>query len=415
MLHLEAHHFNAVVIESRYDLLTPAKKLEHCFETARQSRPANAKEALLRLDSSQKALQQIALLPEKQAGKKIWSQAQDYTKSNNLEDSLQEFLKSSLGSEEPLTCINPSRILECESVFVSHNYAVKVFPVHEECFYKIARELSGMEALKDLPFQHGKPAPFLALGKCRVDERSYFLLAMPKAQGKTIKKYLDQFFIDRDEESLLRCKKALRALGLFLAELHQVKAEKKEGLREVLGITFEKIKGEIEKAKLEYEERGGVDPDAINKRFEKLLNDYDSSVFYFTLFHDDAHLENFLYDENSAITVIDTPRIHTTTSPDGEPLFSSYAHDLARAKDDIRKWVLYQEFNPKLIEELIEEFHTSYCMAAKELYIPSQFALDEALTMLSRLKSVLKEEKDPLIKAQKERIFHYYTQFFRED
>lgn len=377
---------------------------ENYFSIAKKARPINAHEVLKRIEEN-------ALDLEIESGREICARVNDYSKDNSLEASIREFLKSFTSTTSDLFCVNPKRINKCESVFLTAEFAIKVFPNIEKNFDRITREISGHDVMRKLNLEEGGVVQFLTLGKCTINGNSNVLLAMTRAPGETVRKSLDAIFVSSDQPAATaKCKKILYELGKFLGELHSKKAIKKQGSPEVLEITFDRMKRKIDNYMHEYMDLGGKDIDVISHVFKNILNQYDTDSFYFAISHEDAHLDNFLYDEDSGLTVIDTPRMHYATDQEGNPIFASYAHDIARAEDDIAKWVLHHEYNEELIQELTAALRAGYVTNAKHLIIPSQFSLDKAATMLSRLNSMLRR-LDKATEVQK-RIYDYYRNFF---
>jgi hypothetical protein len=234
---------------------------------------------------------------------------------------------------------------------------------------------------------------------------------MNKAQGQTVKTFVDKIFLShKNPQAIDECRTILRLLGMVLAELHRKTIIAREASLEVLEVSLEKLNKQFDRYLKSYKEQRGQHADKIEENYNNIIANFDTSIFYFTFFHNDAHLENFIYNQSTGITIIDTPKMHHTIDTQGNPLFASYLHDLARAEDDIAKWVMYYEYNEELIDTLIEALESGYKEAAGELFIPSQFAADKAKTLLSRLSSYLnwESEKDPVSKEHKKRIIQYY-------
>ena len=100
-----------------------------------------------------------------------------------------------------------------------------------------------------------------------------------------------------------------------------------------MDITLEKLKQQITLYLERYQQVGGEDLEVIKKFFSHVIDQYDIDLFYFTLSHNDAHLENFLFNpQKNVMTLIDTPRIHYSVDANNRPLFASYVHDVARAE-----------------------------------------------------------------------------------
>ncbi|MBJ7449809.1 MAG: aminoglycoside phosphotransferase family protein, partial [Parachlamydiales bacterium] len=360
---------------------------EDLFSIARKSRPKNIEEALQRLNSSSQLTQ-----PEYEAGRDIWLSAQDFTNGNDLELSITNFIEQiTRKNVKDLFCVDRSRVHKRQSVFLTDDYAVKVFPRVEERFNKIAAEISGLDIIRDLNLQEGKTTEFIAVGRCVINGEDNLLLLMKRAPGKTIKYYLDSIFTSPHRQyALNECKLVLKQLGRLLGEIHSKKAVTYQGdFPGILEITFEKLKTQVAKSLQEYKTAGGADLEVIAKFFEDILLRFDTKSFHLTISHNDAHLENFIFDAQSGMTVIDTPRIHYTANADGEPLFSSYVHDVARVEDDIAKCILYHEVNEDLINELQKAFRNGYKEKAHKLINTSQLFADKAWTILTRLRSVV--------------------------
>lgn len=385
--------------------LVSQNSFENLFSIARKSRPKNAQEVLQRLDPSNKELQ--IQFPEDEAGKQIWLSAQDFTYGNNLELSIENFLKHKASKNNFLFCVKP------ETVFLTDNYAIKVFPAVEKYFGKIAAEISGVDIIRNLNLQEGKAVEFISVGKCVINGENKLLLLMQRAPGETIKYHLDSIFSSTNRQIALNdCKSVLSQLARLLGEIHSKTALTYQGdFPGILEITFDKLKLQITKYIEGYKTAGGEDSEVIIKFFEDVLSRYDKKTFHLTISHNDSHLENFLFNRETGITLIDTHRIHYSANANGEPLFSSYVHDVARTEDDIIKWILYHEYNEDLINELQEAFRKGYREKAHKLINTSQLFADKAWTILTRLKSVVQKRFQD---GPNKRIYEYYSDFFKK-
>jgi len=397
---------------STQPLLIP-QIFEEQFAIARKSRPQNAQEVLMRLDSKNKEAQARSLQPEREAGKEIYLTARDFTVGNDLEHSILQFLKQSVScKEDSLICVDRERVHKRESVFLTEQYAVKVFPHAEDYLDKIAAEISGLDIIKKLNLEEGRSIAFIAVGRCVINNVDNFLLLMHRAPGNTIKYFLDQIFkVPHRLSALNECKAVLSQFGRLLGEMHSKKAIPHPGNASgVSDITFGKLVLEIKRYINEYQKAGGEDFAVIVKFFEEVITNYDTKIYYFTPSHNDTHLENFLFDQKAGMTLIDTARVHYSINASGEPLLASYLHDVGRAEDDIAKWVLYHESNANLILELQEAFRKGYREKAGKLINPSQLFADKAWTMLTRLKSVIQKRFHD---EPSRRIYEYYSNFFK--
>ena len=153
-------------------VLKQQNSFEKIYEIAATSRPKDAQEALVRLDSTNKELQAQSIQPEINAGKEIWLSALDYTIGNNLEMSVINFIEQTVGAKvENLVVVDPSRVHKRESVFLTKDYAIKVFPRIDTIFNKLAAEISGMDIIRKFSFAEGSSVPFIAVGKCVIRGR----------------------------------------------------------------------------------------------------------------------------------------------------------------------------------------------------------------------------------------------------
>ena len=356
---------------------------------------------------------------EADASEKLWNLAFDYTKNNSLEDSIRNFLESVMNLLiHNLNCVNSARIDIKESVFIDHKLGVvvKVFPRREENFYKALREISGNEAIRNMQLQSGDTVALLAMGKCTVNGKDNLMLAMTLAPGREIRKFLEDIFSAKDRAAAIKeCKKILVLLGRTIGELHRKNAVPLDHTSKfalaVPAFIEINIKNHLEKYRSNWE----LYYEDLRDLFAFLIKNYDANGTYLTIHHGDAHLDNFLFDQDTErIAVIDTPRIHLAVDPAGKPICTAYIHDIARAEDDIAKWVLYSEYNELLIQELIDAFHQGYDPIAGDLITPSQLDLDRAYTLMTRWRSVLdwENEKDPAEREIKQRIFARCQTYF---
>ena len=370
------------------------------------SRPTDPVEALTSISKARGI--------EMEACRVLWEHMLDYTFGGSLEGSIQNFLGSLLkGPCGPLECVDPKRMHLTESVFIAKDsdLVVKVFPQSDE--HKIVRELSGMAALRNLQLHEGQVVEFLAMGSCTVDNQKSLLLAMKRIPGKEIKNYVDDLLASSNREaSLSKCRRIFVQLGRVLAEMH---SKRMIQVSQQPNPTFEDLKSKIETHLQKYRRLGGSDPERLKAFFENLIHQYDAETFFLCVFHGDAHLQNFIYDEfKDKITILDTARCHLSLDPQDRPLTAGYIHDVARLEDDIAKWILHKEYNEELIQELIMAVHEGYGQIAKDLLVPSQVALDRAYTLLTRWNSTLnwRNEENPETREQKQRIEERYRGFF---
>jgi hypothetical protein len=384
----------------------PIPNIPYYSQISITSRPNDSKEALEGRDSRS---------TEKEAGKVIWESATDYTEENNLSRSVQKFIEGHLQISGSLESMKKN------SIFIdrAQHVVVKVFPKKDDSFHHFIREVSSNQFLSHLDLQNGKKIDFLGAGKCTVNGIDHLLILMQLASGIEIKRIIDQIFNSSDDKSLSiqKCKKVLSNLGKFIGEIHSKSALKLNSSEDSLKTTLDYTKQKIYKYLDAYQKKGGFEYEKIEHVLNQRIQNYSKDTLYLASSHGDAHLENYLYDEETdTITIIDTERMHLSIDSNNLPLTGEYIHDVARVEDDIAKWVLHHEANEALIQELIVAFHEGYDKEAGPLYIPSQFSLEQAFTLLTRLKSVVDwhEETNEENREIKKRIHDRYLSFFTD-
>jgi hypothetical protein len=387
-------------------ILQPRISIDELVSIAHEARPRNSNEVLQQSNG-------VLKLREVAAGQKIWETAEDFTDGNDLELSIINFLESSTGEKvDGLYCVDPTRPSNRELVYLTKNYAVKVFG--EERFNRIPPELSGQDLVKKLNLYEGKTVEFITIGKCEIYGQKKLLLLMQRAPGETIKDSLDSIFTSSNPLSALNeCKSILTQLGRFLGEIHSSTAVTYRGdTPGLLEVTREKLKLQIEMHLEAYKKSGGEDFDAIHDFFDKTLALYDTHTFHLTLSHGDAHLANFIFDSSEhSMTLIDTPWVPYSVNDHDQPLFASFAKDVGRVEVEIATCVLNHAINEEYISELQEAFRKGYREKAQKLVNPSQMFAEKACIILDRLNSVVQRRTQDGPRAN---IYVYFTNFFKK-
>lgn len=359
---------------------------------------------------------------EEELAREIALHAPDYTVDDSHQSNINYFIESNFGiNPTNIYCVAPDRIKTREFVFVDeeNGIVVKVFPQIPQHYFKIIHELSGHEAFKELNIQQLNVVNFEALGKYTFDGSEYLLLGMSFAKGKEIREYLDEiYYAENPVEKLAaieQAKRILRKLGEVIGEVHLKAAVKvtvtDEHKNAVVNHYHQAIDQAIEKYK---SEEGGNSEDLI-KYFNQILAQYELENVYFSIFHGDAHLANFLYDNGSdQLTIIDSVKAHLSIDPESCPISDNYVHDCVKIEEAIIKQILLHESNDLLIQELFEAFHHGYDERAAAIVNPSSLNLDRSYNFLNRLVSSLKwkNEKDQAEREYRLRTYDYYKKYF---
>lgn len=201
---------------------------------------------------------------------------------------------------------------------------IKTFSHPFEATGHFKKELAGFEFLSQLQLKKSRFARLKGVGKCVVDGKCYGVIAMSYEKGVNIQTTL--FHIARlpqgSLERLLALKtvqKAVEKLGAALAELHQVRVQKNMPLH--VGI-FEQMKIAADKLALEAA-RGNVviDIPLLQSYVTFLMSQLKNLKTTRTIAHGDAHLGNFLYDEQSQrIAMVDYAQISRSINQAGDPI-----------------------------------------------------------------------------------------------
>lgn len=359
---------------------------------------------------------------EEELARQIAAGTTDYTAGETHESSIKNFIENSFGFvSNNLYCVAPERIKTREFVFIDkeNGVAVKVFPQTPKHYFKIIHELSGHQALESLHLKTIDLVKFFALGKYQFNGIEYLLLAMSYAEGQEIRKYIENIYKAQDpaarQEAIHSTKEILRKLGSCVGDLHfmgSIEMLLPDGYMEAVTVHR---RDEIQKSLTEYQERGGVHGEELKIYFDQLLAQYSFQAVVFSIFHGDAHLANFLYDEDSdRITVIDSVKAHLTADPNGLPISDNFVHDSVKIDEAIVKQILSHENNEELIKELIDAFHKGYDEKVVSIINPSSYALDKSFQMLKRLASSLKQEEDASKQEYRQRSFEYYEKILIE-
>lgn len=359
---------------------------------------------------------------EEELAHEIALHAADYTADETHESSIKNFIEKNFGFvSNNLYCVAPERIKTREFVFIDkeNDIVIKVFPQIPKNYFKIVHELSGHEAFEGLHVKTINLVKFLALGKYKLNEIEYILLAMSYAKGQEIRKYIEEIYKVQDpilrQEAIHFTKEILRKLGGAVGDIHlngAIEIALPEGYMEAVKIHYS---NDIQKSLNEYQERGGMHGEELKIYFDKLLTQCGFQCVIFSIFHGDAHLANFLYDkDNDRITVIDSVRSHLSVDPTGLPISDNFVHDSVKIDDAIAKQILSHEVNDGLIQELIDAFHQGYDEKAASLINPLSLDLDKSFQMLKRLASSLKQEEDPSKQEYRQRSFDYYEKILIE-
>ena len=331
----------------------------------------------------------------------------------DLQRSIAAFIKELCGEES-----TELESLKNDTVFTSRSQkvVVKVFiPKNgEDDLYKFVWELSGHKMFEELELQKGKLVTILGVGKCTLEGKHLFLLAMQLAPGIEIKKYIDAIFIKENRHNALtHCQHVLHQLGEVFAEVHNRKKVNFRTSQELVAYankgTLERVRSYFEK----YRQNGGEHVVELQSLFAQKLAEAYSTILTVAAGHGDSHLKNFLHDPvTNQITIIDTSRAHNWTDPQGAPLYPTHLQDVARTIDDIAKWVLHHADDRAVIADLTSSFKAGYFNNCS-LISPAELDLAVSLCFLSRLKSAVAwpQDPDPASQPIKKRIHDYYLAY----
>ena len=355
---------------------------------------------------------------EEELAREIALHASDYTAGETHESSIKNFVESNFGmSPRNLYCVAPNRIGKREFVFIDKEIGivVKIFPQIPKHYFKIIHELSGHVAFEELNIPQMNMANFLALGKYSLNGTEYLLLGMSFAQGKEIKEYFNEIYSSKDltakQEAIDQVKRILRKLGQVIGEIHVSAAVKVtpsiEHKHAVMDFYIQAISKAIDK----YKNNEGEHSDELIDYFNQVIAQYDLKDVYFSIFHGDAHLANFLFDkESDGITIIDSVKAHLSIDSKGSPISDNHVHDCVKIEEAIAKQIVSYESNDLLIQELVEAFHQGYDEKAAAIINPSSLLLDKSYHSLRKLVSSMKwkHEEDTNKREAQLRSYDYF-------
>lgn len=363
-------------------------------------------------------------LEEEQLAKEITLNAFDYTTGETHEDSIKKFIKINFGIDSTkIYCVAPERINKREFVFIDkeHGIVVKVFPQIPKKAFKIIHELSGHSAFEAINVCQGKLASFLALGKYTYNNTEFLLLAMTYVDGKEIRKYIYEIFAALDQAArqaaIDRARHILMRLGQVIGEIHLAAAVKAAPSMEHKQAVINYYTTAIHKAIEKCHNEDGISNEELISYFNHLLDEYDLAGVHFSIYHGDAHLANFLYDnETDQIAIVDSVRAHLSIDPARFPISDYYVHDSVKIKESIVKQILSFENNFPLIQELIEAFQQGYDERAHTILNPASLKLEQSYNILKKFasSSKWKEETDLKKREIEWRINEYYEKRLKE-
>lgn len=250
-------------------------------------------------------------------------------------------------------------------VWNKENKSVGVLKVFKEDSENFFPEIFSLKFLKDAEIPAFASPNIEALGKCRLEDKSYFLLCETVAPGCSfMSHYKNCLPIESLEKGMHKC-------GYSLAKLHHHSSGK-----------IKKIPEDFIKRTREYLEKAieiltqfpqpGIDVKKLRDLFEFSMKEIESEAIPTAVIHGDTKLENVFYDpQTDTVTWIDPPKlsesIHNSGSPIGIPAkdFNSFVVDIAHQQvqfflDDHQKVCSKKLITDENISTLLDAFCTGY-------------------------------------------------------
>lgn len=334
--------------------------------------------------------------------------APDFSSGDTHESNIINFIRMNYHqAPENYYFVDSTRVGKREFVFIDndHKIVIKIFPLNKSKnqFFKIVHELSGNDALKKLNPSKFDLVNFTSLTKYTLNGTDYLMLDMPLKKGKEVRKFfalIDQATdATQKREAIDFMKKMLKNLGESLASLHDQSAIQvipSEDYHQAIVGEYKKF---FQNELFIYEERGGLESDLLQKRFDSLIAKYDRGSRLFSYYHGDAHLGNFLYDpESGNITIIDSVKGHLSVDPLGNPISDNQVQDIVKIEQSIMKEVLTYNVSEDIVQELVDAFHEGYEVEACGFIDSSHLEIERFTKALKLLNSSMswKSKEDPI-------------------
>lgn len=179
------------------------------------------------------------------------------------------------------------------------------------------REVASLRLLKQLELKYSSSPTVLGVGKARLEKHPYFLLAQSVAGGESIRGMIDGVLNHDPAESRFNpqyTRKAMRSLGMALAELHSKRKRKKALNYNIFEFYVSQVM-----PKFSTQEQNLLK--SYHHNFMRKLHSLLVSKFDYSLVHGDAHPANFFYDsESGQIWMIDVNKLYDSYDKQGSPI-----------------------------------------------------------------------------------------------
>ena len=314
---------------------TNQKTINTLFELAKQTRSA--------------AFGEPQQEPSPEIAKQIESMLTDYTKNNNFNKTIINFLDKTLGlkiteqqiekiPEGPAGGFSGNLIFFINNAYKKHILVIKVFkdPYNIESFGGFIMEVSAFDIASKLPHKELNCISIKSVGKCVIDNKNFAITALSLASGINLHDYIIQI-IPCPQESAKRIdtfnkvQKSIYKLGKALAELHNAHISPKA----VLHPAFKKYILESYRKMLKrlQKDNHGINVLRFKTCFNSLLDKVEKQKVVRSFAYGDAHLGNFLYEpKTDTMTIIDLASLHLSADRNGNPI-STAALDYSRIPD----------------------------------------------------------------------------------
>ena len=253
----------------------------------------------------------------------------DYTTDNDMGKSIQSCLQRSVGqtfdesniqrSKKGLPGGNPLFFVRDSEGNLK--YIVKVFNLSAPR-NTFAKELAGLQLASTIDSKGYRFVSAQAVGKCRIGNSRYGLLAISPPVGISLKDLASELFASKKNsveraEALGNLRRAFEKLGASFAELHRTRTEKKRGIHPAI-LRYGR---ELLSAKPLTSKGYGIDPMLLQKYFYSLANRAEGAEIKRSFAHGDIILDNFIYDPKSdALTMVNLAFFSDSADQEGNPI-----------------------------------------------------------------------------------------------
>ncbi|MCD4782603.1 MAG: hypothetical protein K8T10_02105 [Candidatus Eremiobacteraeota bacterium] len=311
----------------------------------------------------------------------------DYTIDNDMKKSIKNLLEKSVGQTFEESNIQPSNkgLPGGNPLFLVRDsqgnlkYTVKIFHLSAP-WNTFTKELSGLQLASTI---HSKVFCFVsaqAVGKCRVDNNLYGLLATAPPAGESLAGLVSKISSTRQDsaeraEAFHNIQRAFGKLGAAFAELHNMRTEKKQGVHPAI-LKYGK---ELLCAKPLTSRSYGIDPMMLQKYFYSLANSASNTEIKRSYAHGDIILDNFIYDAKSdSLTMINLAFFSDSADQEGNPIQNAI-FDYIGLIEQIEQFKNSPDITKKEYREIKEAFLSAYGSP------PAEGKGEEFFTLLYRL------------------------------